>query len=198
MIANMKKFIKTVKEWFVELILTVWAWVVYQATKRRYIGKYPRFKKFVLVSALITVDGFILTILWGLVPKMETNFFYENVAIAAQEPQEGIETEESTVEPSKDCYEAVERFGGDNKDLIRRIVTAESSNNPKARSKTSTAAGCTQWIFGSWERYGQELWGDDFYSKSVYNPDDNVELAAWTVRNYGTSPWDASKANWSR
>lgn len=190
--------IRLIREWVVESVKLAISWVVWQMTKRRYVGKYPTFKKFVLALSLIVVDGFVMTVLWGLVPKMETHFSYENVAVAAQKPQEDVKMEEGTVEPSKDCYEAVDRHGGDNRDLIRRIVTAESSNDHTAAAKTSTARGCTQWLIGSWERYGKEHWGSDFYQKNVYNADDNVELAAWTIRNYGTSPWDASKGSWSK
>lgn len=111
----------------------------------------------------------------------------------------------STVEPKKeievvDCYTAVdfweEKYG--NAELLKKIIKAESGNNPKAKNGQSTARGCAQWIIGSWESYGKRHWGEDFYNKNVYNPKDNVELMAWAVALEGTSPWNASKSVWGQ
>lgn len=84
------------------------------------------------------------------------------------------------------------------KGLLKRIMDSESGNNNKAANKLSTARGCFQFIFGTWESYGKRHWGEDFYGKSVYSPKDNVELAAWAISTYGTSDWDASKHNWGK
>lgn len=100
-----------------------------------------------------------------------------------------------------DCHSAAAVYSVKyqvNRDLLDRIIKAESGNDPHAPNKKSTARGCFQFIFGTWELYGKKHWGDDFYTKSVYSPAHNVELAAWVISQYGTSDWDASKHIWNR
>lgn len=85
-----------------------------------------------------------------------------------------------------------------NEDLLARIIDAESGNKHTAASGKSTARGCFQFIIGTWELYGKRHWGEDFYTKNIYSPKDNVELAAWAISQYGTGDWDASKHIWQK
>lgn len=100
-----------------------------------------------------------------------------------------------------DCESAIEVYSEKYdapKGLLNRIMQSESGNKNTAANKESTARGCFQFIFGTWELYGKRHWGEEFYGKSVYSPKDNVELAAWAITTYGTSDWDASKHNWAK
>ena len=85
-----------------------------------------------------------------------------------------------------------------NENLLGRIIEAESGNKNTAASGKSTARGCFQFIFGTWELYGKRHWGEEFYVKNVYSPKDNVDLASWAISQYGTSDWDASKHIWAK
>jgi hypothetical protein len=115
-----------------------------------------------------------------------------------------FEAKESIVENEievTDCYSAskvMSKKYSVPEELMNKIIKAESGNNPLVENKVSTATGCSQWILGSWRSYGKMLWGDEFHSKNIYSPKDNVELLAWTIANYGTSPWDASRAVWGK
>lgn len=171
-------------------------------TKSRYMGNHPKTKKCITIAFLAFVNAFIL---WNLslnLPTIEIKFpsgniVVENKAFAASVP----ETKKAEpVKEIKSCTDAVEVYGEQygNTDLLGRIVKAESTFNNKAKSKTSTARGCAQFLVGTWEQYGKEHWGEDFYNKNVYSPKDNVELAAWAISVKGTSDWDASRAAWAR
>lgn len=98
------------------------------------------------------------------------------------------------------CEEAVNFYG--NKygvaPVLAKIVKAESGNDYRAKSKISTASGCAQFINGTWNTRGYELWQDDFYSKNVYSPKDNVELAAYIISKYGTGDWSESQHVWAK
>lgn len=114
------------------------------------------------------------------------------------------DTDDSERIESKDvftCNEAAEKWGEVyqiNPELLKKIIKAESGNTNTAANPDSTARGCSQWIIGSWEYYGKKLWNDEFYSKNIYNPDHNVELMTWTISQYGTADWDASRQVWGK
>ncbi|MFZ3032242.1 MAG: transglycosylase SLT domain-containing protein [Candidatus Moraniibacteriota bacterium] len=99
--------------------------------------------------------------------------------------------------PAKDCNEAIDRTDGP-ADLMKRIVKSESTNNPKVKNPVSSASGCFQWISSSWNQYGKEFWGEDFFGKNIYNPQDNTDLAAYVIGKYGTNDWNASRDKWSK
>lgn len=104
-----------------------------------------------------------------------------------------------------DCYQAINKYAPKyqvDKELLKRITTAESTNNPLAENKTSTASGCFQFVIGTWRHYGKQLWGKDFYKKNIYNPSDNVELASYVIGKYGIerahSEWQESAYIWDK
>ncbi len=110
------------------------------------------------------------------------------------------ETIEQPVEIA-DCASAITVYSkeyGVSTDLLTRIMKSESGNDARATNGKSTARGCFQFLFGTWEYYGKMHWGEDFYTKIVYSPKDNVELAAWAISTKGTGDWNASKHNWSK
>ena len=166
------------------------------------MGNHPKSKKFITVVFLVGVNAFIL---WNLslnLPTIEIklpseSIVVENKALAKEPEQEKVVEKQKEI---KTCTDAIEVYGAQygNTDLLERIVKAESSFNHKAKSKTTTARGCAQFVVGTWEQYGREHWGEDFYTKNVYSPKDNVELLAWAVSTKGTADWDASRAAWSK
>lgn len=79
--------------------------------------------------------------------------------------------------------------------LMARIEECESRGDPNARNPNSTAKGLYQFLDGSWRHYGIEYWGT-LEGRSVFDPDDNRELAAYVIAKYGTSPWNSSKHCW--
>lgn len=128
-------------------------------------------------------------------------FVYYNNEKSEEKPKEEEKIEKEEEKEPTDCYTAAEKFApkyGVDLELMKRIIKAESGNNRKAENSGSTATGCSQYVIGSWRYYGKMLWGDSFYEKNIYNHGDNVELMAWTIANYGTSPWDASKNVWDK
>lgn len=82
--------------------------------------------------------------------------------------------------------------------LISAIAKCESNNDPKAKNKNSSASGRFQFIRGTWEHYGKELWKDGWIKKDVFNYEDNTELATYVVEKYGTKDWDESKFCWNK
>lgn len=78
---------------------------------------------------------------------------------------------------------------------FERIAWCESKNVATAKNPASTASGRFQFLKGSWEYYGTELWGSTA-GKSVFDYEDNTELAAYVYKKYGTSPWEASSHCW--
>lgn len=154
------------------------------------------------ISVLFLVITVILTLVGA--TAIHYRVFEKNTIIissvsAAEKPKEEI-FEEGVVEPI-DCETAVKKYSNEYQapeDLMQRIMRSESGNVHTAENKSSTATGCFQWIIGSWRLYGKELWKEEFYGKNVYNPSDNVELAAYVISKYGTDDWNASRHSWGR
>lgn len=171
-------------------------------TKKRYMGNHPKSKKFITVAFLAGVNSFII---WNLsinMPEIEINFPNGNIVVENKALAKELVKETAVAKPKeiKSCTDAIEVYGKEygNVDLLSRIVKAESTFDHKAKSKTSTARGCAQFLVGTWEQYGREHWGEDFYNKNVYSPKDNVELLAWAVSTKGTGDWDASRTVWAK
>lgn len=84
--------------------------------------------------------------------------------------------------------------------ILKKIAWCESRGVLTAKNKYSTASGKYQWLWDTWYHYGRELWGDDFYNKSIWSEKDNDELALYVYNKYGTKDWEVdpkSKACWS-
>lgn len=172
--------------------------------KHRFVKSYDA-KKRILAAFLIVVNVFIGWNASLSMPEIEFGIKWEsepmtfvNPALASAKPVS--EEADKPVEIS-DCNTAVDVMApkyGASKDLLKRIVKAESGNKNTAANPDSTARGCFQFIIGTWESYGRELWGEKFYEKNRYSPADNVELAAWMIGELGEiSHWDASRHLWS-
>ena len=80
--------------------------------------------------------------------------------------------------------------------LFERIALCESGNNPHAKNPYSSASGRFQFLHGTWYHYGLEFWGEDFYSKNIWDYDNNTELAWYVFNKYGSRDWNASKSCW--
>jgi hypothetical protein len=77
-------------------------------------------------------------------------------------------------------------------DTALNIACAESQFVETAKNPHSTASGVYQWLDSSWELYGRMYWGS-LEGRDKLNGDDSIELAIRTMRDYGTSDWNASK-----
>lgn len=80
---------------------------------------------------------------------------------------------------------------------LDRIAQCESGNSATAKNTHSSASGRFQFLSGSWELYGTELWGST-EGKSVFNYKDNTELAEYVSKKYGYGSWDSSKLCWGQ
>ncbi len=78
------------------------------------------------------------------------------------------------------------------------MAWCESHNNPRAKNAYSTASGRFQFLSGSWYYYGKQLWGDEFYDKSVWDYDDSTELALYVYKKNGVKDWSASSSCWMK
>jgi len=81
--------------------------------------------------------------------------------------------------------------------LLNKIAWCESRDTATAKNPNSSASGRFQFIRGSWKYYGEQLWGDEWKEKDVFDYNDNTELASYVMQKYGTTPWNASKKCWS-
>ena len=79
--------------------------------------------------------------------------------------------------------------------VLDRIAFCESHGDLHAKNPRSTAKGKYQFLDGSWEGYGVELWGS-LEEKSVWSEKDQDELAKYVYSKYGTRPWTSSKSCW--
>lgn len=106
-----------------------------------------------------------------------------------------VKTEKIEVVEDPTCYNQIAKYSEKHNadaDLAKRIIDKESGGKATAKNKTSTASGCFQFVNATWHRYGQELWGEEFYEKNIYNPEHNVELGAYVLGKYGSNDWNAS------
>lgn len=74
--------------------------------------------------------------------------------------------------------------------LALNIACAESMFHPKAQNPTSSAGGVFQWLDSSWALYSKKYYG---YVEEKMNPDRNIELSIWVLRDSGSRDWNASK-----
>ncbi len=83
------------------------------------------------------------------------------------------------------------------KTVLDTIALCESGNNAKAQNKYSSASGRFQFLWSTWNHYGKEYWGNDFYEKNIFNYQDSTDLATYVVSKYGTKDWNESKPCWA-
>ena len=66
------------------------------------------------------------------------------------------------------------------------VAQHESGFNPHAVNASSGAAGVYQFLPSTWAAMSAAA---GWQGSSVFDPDANVAVAAWTVGRYGWSPW---------
>lgn len=103
-----------------------------------------------------------------------------------------IQTANAQIGLKRQILSVVER-----NNVFNRIALCESGGDLRAKNKYSTASGEFQFTWGTWHRYGIELWGDDFYVKNIWS-EDNRELAWYVYTKYGTRDWESSRSCWSK
>ncbi len=80
--------------------------------------------------------------------------------------------------------------------VMARIALCESGDRADARNPHSSAKGRFQFLDGTWNYYGKQLWGDELKDKDPLNWDDSTELAAYVYKINGTRDWLASYNCW--
>lgn len=79
-------------------------------------------------------------------------------------------------------------------DRALRIIWCESKGDPRAENPVSTASGLFQHLGSLWEERTRQAGMRD---ADIFDPVDNVALAAWLVYDFGGwSHWAASSACW--
>lgn len=151
----------------------------------------------VVIAEFILVTGYAIGESRGLFDRFKSSnpLVIENVHAQIGLPKEANNPLGDRNDTFQDCYGAIDSFAGEYgayTELGRRIVEKESGGKERAENQGSTATGCFQFVIGTWRTYGKQLWGDDFYSKNVYNAKDNVELGLWAISQFGTKDWRAS------
>ena len=78
------------------------------------------------------------------------------------------------------------------------IPTAESNFDVNASNASSSASGLWEWLNGSFQYYCIDHYhvADSMDEKN--DPHASTICALMTIRDFGTSPWDASKTIWSK
>lgn len=81
---------------------------------------------------------------------------------------------------------------------LDHIAWCESRGDMKAKNPTSSASGKFQFLRGSWEYYGQKLWGNVWLTKDIFSEKDQDELAHFVVALNGYSDWSESISCWGQ
>lgn len=64
-----------------------------------------------------------------------------------------------------------------------------------ARNPNSSAKGKYQFLDGTFEYYGKELWGEEWVTKDVFSEKDQDDLAMYVVSVNGYKDWEADPAS---
>lgn len=150
----------------------------------------------VVIAEFILVTGYAIGESRGLFDRFKSSpLVIENVHAQTRLSEPANNPARDKNDDVSDCFGAIDSFVdeyGSYTELGRRIVAKESGGKERAENPGSTATGCFQFLTGTWRTYGKQLWGDEFYSKNVYNAKDNVELGLWAISQFGTKDWRAS------
>lgn len=76
------------------------------------------------------------------------------------------------------------------------IITCESKYNQYAKNSRSTASGYGQFLASTW-RSTMRAMGRDV-NTSPFDAEANLEATAYVLNHQGTTPWNSSRACWSR
>ena len=82
--------------------------------------------------------------------------------------------------------------------LALSIAKAESNFDTEAKNASSTASGIWEWLNKSFQHYCIDTFhiADSMSQKNDYHT--STICAIKTIKEYGTSPWNASKNSWSK
>lgn len=77
----------------------------------------------------------------------------------------------------------------------RRIAFCESSNNPLARNKYSSASGIFAFTRATWLE-GIKKRKLNWTAEDVFDAEKNIDMAIWLYKKYGDKPWFNSNKCW--
>lgn len=104
---------------------------------------------------------------------------------------------DSQLEVARMIYDKSKDYGLDSGTTML-IAWCESRFRSDAKNPNSTATGVFQFIRGSWQYYGERIYGKEFEFKSPTNPVDNIDLALTIMSERGYTDWTASSHCWNK
>lgn len=161
--------------------------------KSLYLTQKSTNKGLLIALSLVTAFGFCLSVGMSLRYKSEMNRLQRQATIGLEQADQWsqyaqmLEAKLLTPE-SQDPQFIIERVFGKDAGLFKKIASCESSLNPNAKNKTSSARGLLQ-IMSSVHKIDQ---------KWLKNPMINALVAKQLFDEQGTTPWNASKHCWSK
>lgn len=79
---------------------------------------------------------------------------------------------------------------------IKAVVGCESQFNQFAKNKNSTASGYGQFLQSTWKSTMRAMGRD--INTSPFDAEANLEATAYVLHHQGTTPWNSSRACWSK
>ena len=152
-------------------------------SRRRYVGSYPRFKKFILVNFLFVVVAFVGWNISLQVPEISVKWdrgpiILENPALASNmKPSEVVEVKELTIE------EKIAKTFPENPEVMIAVAKAESNLNPLATNRNTNGSRDIG-LFQINSVHG----GNDL---EMFDVDKNLEAARKVYDKQGITAWSA-------
>jgi hypothetical protein len=150
-------------------------------TRRRYVGSYPKVKRFVLVNFLFVVIGFVG---WNISLTMpEVSFKWSSDPISFERPVEAKFEVKETIVKEKTIEEKIAETFPENPAIMKAIAQAESGMNPIASHKNingSVDIGLFQI---------NSVHGND--QLELFDVDKNLAVARQVYEKQGLGAWSA-------
>lgn len=151
-------------------------------TRNRYVGSYPKLKRFVLANFLFVVIGFIGWNISIQVPEISikwdsTPVTYENHAQAKFKASEAVVEKELTIE------EKIAKAFPENPEVMVAVAKAESNLNPYAANRNTNGSRDIG-LFQINSVHG----GNDL---ELFDVDKNIEAARKVYDKQGITAWSA-------
>lgn len=152
-------------------------------SRRRYVGSYPRFKKFILTNFLFVVVAFVGWNISLQVPEISVKWdrgpiILENPALASNiAPSEVVEVKELTIE------EKIAKTFPENPEIMVAVAKAESNLNPLATNRNTNGSRDIG-LFQINSVHG----GNDL---EMFDVDKNLEAARKVYDKQGITAWSA-------
>lgn len=151
-------------------------------TRNRYVGSYPKLKRFVLVNFLFVVIGFIG---WNISVNMpQVSFKWSGDPVTFERPVHAEFTvKEEVVEKELTIEEKIAKAFPENPTIMMAIAQAESGMNPLASHK-NTNGSVDIGLFQINSIHGKD-------QLELFDVDHNLEVARQVYEKQGLGAWVA-------